>query len=340
MTQWFFFNATPPTENASARMRAWRALKASGAAVLRDGVYLMPERESCRNTLDSVATDILGAGGTVFVLRVEEPDGAAFVSLFDRREDYAVLLADISKAHAGLAAETAADTLKQARKLRKTFAGLAEIDFFPGEARRQAEAALQDLEQQAGWALSPDEPHAVAGTIPQLPLGLYLGRTWATRCRPWVDRLASAWLIRRFIAPDAHLLWPASPAAVVTEDLYVLRHYGEFWVALESARKLADHAAVLFDAAWNEGDRLTEAGRGDVAVAVATAKMAATRAGLDLTSRMFEVTGARSTTAALRLDRYWRNLRVHTLHDPADYKLRELGDWALNGRHPKPSFYS
>jgi alkylation response protein AidB-like acyl-CoA dehydrogenase len=120
----------------------------------------------------------------------------------------------------------------------------------------------------------------------------------------------------------------------------VLRHYGEFWVALEGARKLADHAARLFDAAWNEGAGLTEAGRGDVAVAVATAKMAATRAGLDLTSRMFEVTGARSTTAALRLDRYWRNLRVHTLHDPADYKLRELGDWALNGHHPKPSFYS
>lgn len=212
MTQWLSLITSLPTENATARMRAWRALKASGAAVLRDGVYLMPEREACRNTLDAVATDILGAGGTVFVLRVEEPDGAAFVSLFDRREDYAVLLADISKAHAGLAAETAADTLKQARKLRKTFAGLAEIDFFPGEARRQAEAALQDLEQQAGWALSPDEPHAVAGTIPQLPLGLYLGRTWATRRRPWVDRLASAWLIRRFIDPQAHLLWLDDPA--------------------------------------------------------------------------------------------------------------------------------
>ncbi|WP_398314578.1 chromate resistance protein ChrB domain-containing protein [Zoogloea sp.] len=212
MTQWLSLITSLPTENATARMRAWRALKASGAAVLRDGVYLMPEREACRNTLDAVATDILGAGGTVFVLRVEEPDGAAFVSLFDRREDYAVLLADISKAHAGLAAETAADTLKQARKLRKTFAGLAEIDFFPGEARRQAEAALQDLEQQAGWALSPDEPHAVASTIPQLPLGLYLGRTWATRRRPWVDRLASAWLIRRFIDPDAQLLWLESPA--------------------------------------------------------------------------------------------------------------------------------
>ena len=55
---------------------------------------------------------------------------------------------------------------------------------------------------------------------------------------------------------------------------------------------------------------------------------------------MFEVTGARATTAALRLDRFWRNLRVHTLHDPLDYKLRELGDWALNGNLPPPSFYS
>lgn len=134
--------------------------------------------------------------------------------------------------------------------------------------------------------------------------------------------------------------WPASPAAEASDDPYVLRHYGELWVALEGARVLADRAAVRFDEAWQQGLALTEAGRGDVAVAVATAKMAATRAGLDLTSRIFEVTGARSTTAALRLDRFWRNLRVHTLHDPADYKLRELGDWALNGRHPVPSFYS
>lgn len=135
-------------------------------------------------------------------------------------------------------------------------------------------------------------------------------------------------------------LWAASPAAHVTEDPYVLAHYGDFWVALESTRKLADHAVTVFDAAWNEGLALTGAGRGEVALAVATAKVAATRGGLDITSRIFEVTGARSTTAALRLDRFWRNLRVHTLHDPLDFKVRELGDWALNNRYPPPSFYS
>ena len=69
-------------------------------------------------------------------------------------------------------------------------------------------------------------------------------------------------------------------------------------------------------------------------------KVAATRNGLDLCNRMFEVTGARSTHAALRLDRYWRNLRTQTLHDPLDYKIRELGDWALNQTPPQPTFYS
>ncbi len=64
------------------------------------------------------------------------------------------------------------------------------------------------------------------------------------------------------------------------------------------------------------------------------------RNGLDLCNRMFEVTGARSTHAALRLDRYWRNLRTQTLHDPLDYKIRELGDWALNQSPPQPTFYS
>jgi len=68
--------------------------------------------------------------------------------------------------------------------------------------------------------------------------------------------------------------------------------------------------------------------------------VAATRVGLDLTSRMFETTGARATHGALGLDRFWRNLRTQTLHDPVDYKLHELGDWALNGALPEPSFYS
>ncbi|WCM92536.1 acyl-CoA dehydrogenase family protein [Acidovorax sp. NCPPB 2350] len=134
--------------------------------------------------------------------------------------------------------------------------------------------------------------------------------------------------------------WHTSGVEHAGEDPYLLGHYGDFWLALEGARLLARKACALFDAAWAEGLVLTPEARGDVAVAVAAAKVAAGRAALDVAHRLFEVTGPRATTAALRMDRFWRNLRVHTLHDPIDYKRRELGQWALHAQRPDPSFYS
>ncbi|WPP47020.1 acyl-CoA dehydrogenase family protein [Pseudomonas sp. AN-1] len=134
--------------------------------------------------------------------------------------------------------------------------------------------------------------------------------------------------------------WFKSGVEHAGEDPYVLRHYGEFWVGLESVRVLVERANGLLDQAWSKEHNLSADERGRLAVAVASAKVAASRVGLDLTSRLFEVTGARATHAALRLDRYWRNLRTQTLHDPLDYKLHELGDWALNEALPTPTFYS
>ena len=212
MNTWIALITSLPTENATARMRAWRTLKSSGAVVLRDGVYLMPERDTCRTTLDLVASEILSADGTALVLRVEEPEDAHFSKLFDRSEDYAALLADIAAVRDGLSANSAAEAVKHARKLRKALTTLSAIDFFPGEAQKQADRALQELEQKAIWALSPDEPHPVEETITPLDIQHYQGRIWATRRRPWVDRLASAWLIQRFIDPKAELLWLATPA--------------------------------------------------------------------------------------------------------------------------------
>ncbi|GLU36796.1 acyl-CoA dehydrogenase family protein [Pseudomonas sp. NBRC 100443] len=134
--------------------------------------------------------------------------------------------------------------------------------------------------------------------------------------------------------------WFRSSARSVDEDPYVLRHYGEFWVGLESVRLLVQRAAALLDEAWRKEHALGAEERAQLAVAIATAKVAASRAGLDICNRLFEVTGARATHASLRLDRFWRNLRTQSLHDPLDYKLHELGDWALNGTRPTPTFYS
>lgn len=74
--------------------------------------------------------------------------------------------------------------------------------------------------------------------------------------------------------------------------------------------------------------------------AIATAKVAATKVGLEIANRIFEVMGARATSNQYSFDRYWRNLRTFTLHDPVDYKLRDIGNWVLNDELPQPSFYS
>lgn len=219
MNNWRLLITSLPTENATARMRIWRSLKASGAAVLRDGVYLMPDRESCRETLETIAVEVRENGGTAMVLRTEEPDNGNFIGFFDRSEEYSALLTDITKVRGELSVDTAQDVLKQSRKLRKAFTSLSAIDFFPGEAQRQTETALSELELSIIRILSPDEPHAIEGSVSRLSINDYQGHTWVTRSRPWVDRLASAWLIRRFIDPKAQLLWLTSPTDCPTDAL-------------------------------------------------------------------------------------------------------------------------
>lgn len=207
--KWLLLILTLPTGNATARMRAWRALKTSGAAVLRDGVYVLPERDTCRRTLSDIASDIDGNGGTTHLLPTSADDDT-YLALFDRSAEFAELAQDIAQCQARLVTEQMPEIIKQARKLRKTFEQLAAIDFFPGEAQKQTAALLQDLETAALRSASPDEPHFIPGEISRLSSADYHGRIWATRARPWMDRLASAWLIRRFIDPEATILWLAS----------------------------------------------------------------------------------------------------------------------------------
>ena len=134
--------------------------------------------------------------------------------------------------------------------------------------------------------------------------------------------------------------WFASGVARVTDDPYVLACYGDLWAEVEAARHVTDHAARALDEAWVIEDELTPEQRGACAVAIAAAKIITTRAGLEVTTRMFDGTGARAAAGRAGLDRFWRNVRTHTLHDPVDYKRRDLGRWFLTGELPTPSFYS
>ena len=203
---------TLPTENATLRQRLWRSLKSSGAAVLRDGVYLMPEQESCLITLEKLATEVIEGGGNAHVLRVIEHEGANFAELFNRSDEYAALMAEVSEYKLKLSSTTVQEVLRQARKLRKTFINIVKTDFFPDQAQKQAESSLKNLEQDCEEILSPGEPRLNEGNIQRLNPNDYQSRVWATRSRPWVDRLASAWLIQRFIDKQASFLWLVSPS--------------------------------------------------------------------------------------------------------------------------------
>lgn len=134
--------------------------------------------------------------------------------------------------------------------------------------------------------------------------------------------------------------WFASGADSAAADPLVQHRYGQLWLKLRPAAVLADHAARELDRLFRKGAQVTAQERGELAVAVAEAKVLAHAAGLEVSSQMFELTGARSTSAQYGFDRYWRNVRVHTLHDPVDYKILDLGRYALSGALPEPTAYS
>ena len=192
---------TLSTKQSAGRMRVWRAFRSLGAATLRDGVYLLPEAAEHTTALEQIAGDVKSVEGTADIYLIKARDESqrqSLLTLFDRSEEYAQLLKTIKESEVGNA--------KALRSLRKEFSALSDIDFFPGEARRQAEEALAALE-----AAATGEPSNVKGKIRRLANTDFQGRIWATRKHLWVDRMASAWLIQRFIDRKASFLWLDNP---------------------------------------------------------------------------------------------------------------------------------
>ena len=134
--------------------------------------------------------------------------------------------------------------------------------------------------------------------------------------------------------------WSKSLVENAVNDPFTQKHFAEFYVQLEGIRLLANKAVETLQKAWDIGESLDAEQRGEVSIAIATAKIAATNTSLYITQNIFQVMGARATTAKLNLDRFWRNVRTQTLHDPIDYKYQEVGEWVLTGKVPEPSFYS
>jgi hypothetical protein len=218
MTTWLTLILALPSENATARTRLWRALKALGAASLRDGVWLLPDRPELAAALAAQARAADEAGGQAWLLKIT---GAAeyagpFSALFDRTADYAVIDASLGE----LAVLTDDASLRRGLRLvRKHLDALIGIDYFPSPARAETERRLQGMEAELRQRQLASEPGFVEGEPEQLDIGQFQNRLWATRRNLWVDRLASAWLIRRFIDPKARFVWFAQPQDCPAEAL-------------------------------------------------------------------------------------------------------------------------
>jgi hypothetical protein len=214
-SSWLLLLASNPSAGATPRMRLWRAIKALGCGSLRDGAYLLPDRDGHASAVAELAEQTNEEGGQAWVVNVSarsSHDEAAFTALFDRATEYAELGERLSQARKTLATQAPSEIAKVVKRFRKELEALQRIDFFPNDASSAAQSAWADFQEAANAVLSPGEPHPENRRISQLDRKKYQGRIWATRRSLWVDRVASAWLIQRFIDREATFLWLDTPA--------------------------------------------------------------------------------------------------------------------------------
>ena len=207
---WLLLVTNLPGRNPTLRMRIWRALKAAGAGLLRDGAYVLPNGERSREVLEEQGAEIKAAGGFVQVLSFDAESAeqnAELMALFDRTEEYAGAIERLETLKGELAKLAEPEARQRLAGITREVAAIVARDFFPGEPRKQMEGALADAERAFNARFSPDEPHAAHRNIQPRDRRDFRGRIWATRERLWIDRVASAWLIRRFIDPKAKFLW-------------------------------------------------------------------------------------------------------------------------------------
>lgn len=191
--------------SSSRRVAVWRRLRQLGTVSPAGSLHLLPESEEAREAFAWLAQEIRDGGGQALVLEVdhlEESERARIVEAFRsaRDEDYRKIAEE---------AEALSQNPDRGKleKLRRRFDEISRMDWFAAPEGPRAAAALAHLEQK------PD--HGVSSTDP----AGYRGRTWVTRPRPHVDRLASAWLLRRFVDPEAVIRYGEPREGEVSFDL-------------------------------------------------------------------------------------------------------------------------
>jgi hypothetical protein len=239
--RWLLFVHQLPSTPSNLRVRTWRRLQQIGAVPIKQAVYVLPDTAATRENFEWLKTEVQASGGDASVFAADNVDAwsdDALIEAFRQsgREAYGALTADVEKVlkRAGRARQPRGARAPAIRRLLETFrerlVAIEGVDFFGSAGRDRVVALLKQLEERTPQAGRPLTSTRAAG--PRDPAA-YLGRLWVTRARPGVDRMASAWLIRRFIDPQARFGFApdreAVPGDAIPFDMFgvELSHQGE-----------------------------------------------------------------------------------------------------------------
>ena len=267
---WLLLLLSLPPRPSSLRVRAWRRLKTLGAVALKSGAYLLPYSPDRYEQFQWLAQEVDKDRGEATLLKVDRVENmkvAEIVRLFHeaRNADYAALVDRYRKLGSTKRPRAAEELARLARELDR----LVDIDFFDAPGHQQALRAREAAERRVTGPLQSSAPQAA-----RLDLEAFQSRRWVTRPRPHVDRIASAWLIRRFLDPAAEFVFaePAElPADAVPFDMAGVEfgHQGDdctFETLLHRSglrdRRLAAIAEIVHEADVRDGKFHREEARG------------------------------------------------------------------------------
>jgi hypothetical protein len=199
---------------------------------MRDGAYVLPNSDRSRAVFDEQSVEIKAAGGLGHIVMFEATtptQNESLLGLFDRTAEYAAVMQSLEVLKKKLAKLDELGARQELTSLTREVAAIVARDFFPGESRKQMEGALAEAETAINARFSPDEPSAAKPKLSHRDAKNYRDRTWATREHLWVDRVACAWLIRRFIDPAARFKFvPAKGYKPARGELRFDMYQGEF----------------------------------------------------------------------------------------------------------------
>jgi hypothetical protein len=226
--RWLLLVHQLPSSSSNLRVRTWRRLQQIGAIPVGQAVYVLPDLATTREDFEWLRTEIADAGGDARVFAAGSVDRFSDDALREafrrsRQDDYAELARDVTAVLAQVgrskrrAGSRAPSVVRRLEAFQQRLAAIERADFFGAAGRDRVLMQLAQLEAVSG------RPRAEAGSGTET-VERVRDRLWVTRPRPGVDRMASAWLIRRFIDPAARFGFvpdrAAAPADAIAFDMF------------------------------------------------------------------------------------------------------------------------